>query len=47
MINKDFFAALDDLERDKRLNKELLINSLETGLASAYKKKTAKPEALK
>lgn len=38
MINKDFFAALEDLERDKRLNKELLLTSLETGLASAYKK---------
>ena len=38
MIKKEFFAALDDLERDKKLDKKLLISSLEAGLASAYKK---------
>ncbi|HHT83298.1 MAG TPA: transcription termination/antitermination protein NusA [Clostridiales bacterium] len=46
-MNKDFFAALDDLERDKRLNKELLINSLETGLASAYKKENGETRSVK
>lgn len=38
MVNKEFFTALDDLEKDKKLNKQLLISSLEAGLASAYKK---------
>jgi len=38
MITKDFFAALDELERDKRIDKNELITALEAGLASAYKK---------
>ena len=38
MVNKEFFQALDLLERDKKISKELLIDSLESGLASAYKK---------
>jgi N utilization substance protein A len=38
MVNKDFFLALDMLEREKKVSKELLIESLEAGLASAYKK---------
>ncbi len=38
MINKDFFVALDDLEKEKRINKEFFISSLETALTSAYKK---------
>lgn len=38
MVNKEFFAALDELEKEKKLNKDLLISSLEAGLASAYKK---------
>ena len=38
MINKEFFQALDMLEREKRVSKELLIESLEAGLVSAYKK---------
>lgn len=47
MINKDFFAALDDLERDKKLNKEMLLSSLETGLASAYKKENGESRNVK
>lgn len=47
MINKDFFAALDELERDKRLDKELLLTSLETGLASAYKKEHGESRFIK
>lgn len=38
MINKDFFSALDVLEKEKKVSKELLLESLEAGLASAYKK---------
>jgi N utilization substance protein A len=38
MVNKEFFAALDELEREKHIDKETLIESLEAGLASAYKK---------
>ncbi|MFA6866700.1 MAG: transcription termination factor NusA [Clostridia bacterium] len=38
MINQEFFLALDALEREKKLNKKLLIDSIEAGLASAYKK---------
>lgn len=38
MINQEFFLALDQLERERKLNRELLIASIEAGLASAYKK---------
>ena len=38
MINKDFFQALDDLEAEKKIDKETFIKTLETALASAYKK---------
>ena len=38
MINKDFFAALADLEREKGISEETFIEALETALASAYKK---------
>lgn len=38
MINKDFFAALEDLEREKKINKEFFIEALESALTSAYKK---------
>lgn len=38
MKDIEFFNALDDLEKEKKLNKGLLISSLEAGLASAYKK---------
>ena len=38
MINREFFLALDQLERERKLNKEMLIASIEAGLASAYKK---------
>ncbi len=37
MVNKEFFQALDELERSGKLSKELLIESLDAGLASAYK----------
>lgn len=38
MINKDFFAALEDLERERKINKDVFIESLEAGLVSAYKR---------
>lgn len=38
MINKDFFQALDDLEAEKKIDKETFIQTLETALTSAYKK---------
>lgn len=38
MVNREFFEALNMLEKEKRLDKGLLIQSLEAGLASAFKK---------
>ena len=38
MVNKDFFQALDELEAEKKINKEQFIETLEVALASAYKK---------
>lgn len=38
MINKDFFQALEDLEVEKKIDKDTFIATLETALASAYKK---------
>ncbi len=42
MINKDFFAALDALEMQKKIEREQFIEALETGLAVAYKKEKGK-----
>ncbi|MGN1259404.1 MAG: transcription termination factor NusA [Christensenellales bacterium] len=38
MLNKDFFVALDELEKTKGIKKEEFINWLETALVVAYKK---------
>ena len=38
MINKDFFQALEDLETEKKIDKETFISALENALTSAYKK---------
>jgi N utilization substance protein A len=38
MINKDFFLALEELEVQKKINKEQFIETLEAALTSAYKK---------
>ncbi|MFA6859772.1 MAG: transcription termination factor NusA [Clostridia bacterium] len=38
MINKDFFAALEDLEVEKKINKEIFLQTLESALTAAYKK---------
>ena len=37
MISKDFFLALEDLEREKGISKELFIQELENALACACK----------
>jgi N utilization substance protein A len=38
MVNKDFFAALDDLEREKKIKKEVFVEALQTALVAAYKR---------
>lgn len=38
MINKDFFLALDELEKQKGIKKEFFIETLESALVAAYKK---------
>lgn len=38
MVNKDFFIALDLLEKERNIKKEDFISLLETALTSAYKK---------
>lgn len=38
MVNKDFFAALADLEREKGISQQIFIDALQNALASAYKK---------
>lgn len=38
MVNKDFFLALDELEKLKGIKKEFFIETLETALVAAYKK---------
>ena len=40
MTNKEFFLALDQLEKEKKISKEVFISSLESGLSSAYKRET-------
>lgn len=38
MVNKDFFKALEELETEKKIDKETFVQTLETALTSAYKK---------
>ncbi len=40
MINKDFFLALEDLEREKGISQQAVIDTLEDALVFAYKKHT-------
>jgi len=40
MINKEFFMALDDLEREMHISREVFLSSLEAGISSGYKKET-------
>ncbi len=46
MLNREFFLALDQLEKERKLNKEMLISSIEAGLASAYKKEMGESRAV-
>ncbi len=46
MFNREFFLALDQLEKERKLNKEMLISSIEAGLASAYKKEMGESRAV-
>lgn len=39
-MDKDFFLAIEDLEKEKGISSEVLISALETALLSAYKKHT-------
>lgn len=41
MINQDFFAALDELERQKGISKDEFISALENALVIAYKKNSS------
>jgi N utilization substance protein A len=45
-VNREFFLALDQLEREKKLNKDMLMQSIEAGLASAYKKESGESRAV-
>ena len=38
MVNKEFFAALADLVKEKGISEEAFIETLQNALASAYKK---------
>ncbi len=46
MKSQDFFLALDDLEREKRIKKEIFIDALQTALVIAYKKHTGDAKAV-
>lgn len=46
MINKEFFVALDEFEKQNKVDKQVFIESLESGLASAYKKEYGDSRAI-
>lgn len=46
MVSKDFFSALDELEKEKRIKKSVFIEALETALVIAYKKHTGTSKAI-
>ncbi len=46
MINKDFFLALDELEKQKGIKKEFFIETLESALVAAYKKNFGESKAV-
>lgn len=49
MVNKEFFQALEEFAKEKIISKEVLIEALESGIASAYKKEygESKPIAVR
>ena len=46
VTNKDFFLALDELEKQKGIKKEFFIETLETALVAAYKKNFGEAKAV-
>ncbi len=46
MTNKDFFLALDELEKQKGIKKEFFIETLETELVAAYKRNFGESKAV-
>ena len=38
-MNKEFIDAIYDLEKEKGISKDILIEAIESALVSAYKKK--------
>ncbi len=46
MTSKDFFLALEELERSKNIKKSVFIEALETALAIAYKKQSGTAKAI-
>ncbi len=46
MTNKDFFLALDELEKQKGIKKEFFIETLESALVAAYKKNFGESKAV-
>lgn len=43
----DFFLALDELEREKKISKDVMIEALEAGLVSGYKKEYGESKGIK
>ena len=41
-MNKEFIQAIDDLERERHISKDVLIEAIESALVSAYKKNYGK-----
>ena len=37
-MNKEFIRAIEDLEKEKHISKEILLEAIESALVSAYKK---------
>lgn len=46
MINKDFFLALDELEKTKNISKQFFIDALQDALVAAYKKNFGEGKAV-
>ena len=46
MINKDFFLALEDLEREKGISQQAFLDALENALVFAYKKHTGEESGI-
>ena len=37
-MNREFIQAIDDLEKERQISKDVLIEAIESALVSAYKK---------